>query len=105
VYPRLQELGYKLIGVSPDSPEQNAELAQDLGLEFPLMSDNGLAWTRRFGIVFEAERRGRLPVPAVYLVDGEGTVQFHYVHPNYRVRLDPDLLVVAAEVGVKTPTK
>jgi peroxiredoxin len=105
VYPRLQELGYKLIGVSPDSPEQNAAFAEDIGLEFPLMSDNELAWTRRFGIVFETEKRGRLPVPAVYLVDGEGTVQFHYVHPNYRVRLDPDLLVVAAEVGVRSGTK
>ncbi len=91
--------------MSPDSPEQNAEFAEDLGLDFPLMSDNELAWTRRFGIVFETERRGRLPVPAVYLVDGEGTVQFHYVHPNHRVRLDTELLLAAANAGVKADKK
>ena len=91
--------------MSPDSPEQNREFAEDLGVGFPLMSDNELAWTRRFGIVFEAERRGKLPVPAVYLVDGEGTVQFHYVHPNHRVRLHTDLLLAAAEVGVRSDTK
>jgi len=84
--------------VSPDSPEQNAELGEDLGLGFPLLSDDGLVWTRRFGIVFETERRGRLPVPAVYIVDEEGTVAFHYVHPNYRIRLGTELLLAAAEV-------
>ncbi len=88
--------------MSPDSPEQNAELAEDLGLDFPLMSDNELAWTRRFGIVFQEPGRNALPVPAVYLVDAEGTVQFNYVHPNYRVRLDTELLLAAAEVGVKS---
>jgi len=87
--------------VSPDSPEQNAELGKDLGLDFPLLSDNGLAWTRRFGIVWESERRGRLPVPAVYLVDGKGRVLFHYVNPNHRVRLSTDLLLAAAEVSAR----
>ena len=91
--------------MSPDSPEQNGELAGDLGAAFPVMSDADLAWTRRFGIVFEAGRRGKLPVPAVYVVDAGGTVQFHYVHPNYRVRLDSDLLLAAAEAGVKGDSK
>lgn len=63
------------------------------------MSDEGLNLTRRFGIVFRAPERDPLPVPAVYLVDGEGAITFHYVHPNYRVRLDPDLLLAAARAG------
>lgn len=85
--------------MSPDSPEQNKELAEDLELGFPLLSDPGLAWSQRFGIVFEAGRRGRLPVPAVYLVDGDGSVAFHYVRPNYRIRLGTELLVAAAEIA------
>ena len=101
MYPRLQELGYGLVGVSPDSPEQNTELGRELGLDFPLLSDDGLAWTRRFGIVWESERSGRLPVPAVYLVDDEGTVLFHYVHPDHRIRLATDLLLAAAEVSAR----
>jgi len=38
-------------------------------------------------------------VPAVYLVDGEGMITFHYVHPDYKIRLDPDLLLAAARAG------
>lgn len=98
---RLEELGYGLFAVSPDGPEQNRELAEDLELGFPILADEGLAWTERFGIVWESERRGRLPVPAVYVVDGEGTVLFHYVHPNYRIRLGTELLLAAADVAAR----
>lgn len=66
------------------------------------MSDEDLALTRQFGIVFRAPGRDPLPVPAVYLADEEGTVTFHYVHPDYKIRLDPDVLLAAAQAGVKT---
>lgn len=88
-----------MIAISPDAPEKNAELAQDLGLGFPVVSDEGLVLTRRFDIVFKAPGRDPLPVPAVYLIDGSGTIEFHYVHPDYKVRLDPELLLAAARVG------
>jgi len=88
-----------VIAISPDAPEQGAELAQDLDLDFPVVSDEGLALTRRFGIAFQAPGRDPLPVPAVFLVDGAGTIEFHYVHPDYKVRLDPELLLAAARAG------
>jgi peroxiredoxin len=88
-----------VIAISPDAPEKNAELARDLGLEFPVVGDEDLALSRRFGIVFQAPDRAPLPVPAVYLVDASGLIQFHYVHPDYKVRLDPELLVAIAATG------
>ena len=36
---------------------------------------------------------------AIYLVDASGMIQFHYVHPNYRIRLDPELLLTIARMG------
>ena len=62
------------------------------------MSDEGLALTKEFGIVFQAPERDPLPVPAVYLVDGSGTITFHYVHPDYKLRLHPELLLAAVSV-------
>ena len=87
-----------MIAIGPDSPSQAAEVASDLGLTFPVVSDEGLALSREFGIVFRAPERDPLPVPAVYLVDGSGTITFHYVHPDYKLRLHPDLLLKATEV-------
>jgi len=87
-----------MIAISPDDPGQAAEVASDLGLAFPVVSDEGLTLTRKFGIVFQAPERDPLPVPAVYLVDGGGTVTFHFVHPDYKLRLHPELLLAAASV-------
>jgi hypothetical protein len=39
-----------------------------------------------------------LPVPAVFLVTTNGLIQFEYVNPDYKVRLDPELLLAAAKI-------
>ncbi len=88
-----------MIAISPDGPEEAAGLESDLGLSFPLVSDDGLALSRKFGIVFQAPERDPLPVPAVYLVDRGGTIVFHFVHPDYKLRLHPELLLAAAGVN------
>lgn len=31
----------------------------------------------------------------------DGLINFSYVHPNYRVRLDSDVLLAAVKVGLK----
>jgi peroxiredoxin len=94
-----------LIALSPDGPAKAAELARDMGLSFPVVSDEDLVLTRRFGIAFQAPERGPLPVPAVYLVAGDGTVQFQYVHLNYRIRLKAELLLAAARIGFENDKK
>jgi peroxiredoxin len=76
-----------------------------MGLPFPVVSDEGLVLTRKFGIVFQAPERDPLPVPAVYLVASDGTIQLHYVHPDYRVRLDTELLLAAARAGREDEAK
>jgi hypothetical protein len=67
------------------------------------VSDEGLALTRDFGIVFQAPEREPLPVPAVYLVDPDRTITFHFVHPDYKLRLHPDLLLAATAVEPARP--
>ena len=94
-----------MIALGPDSPAQASEFARDLGLSFPVVSDEGLVATRKFGIAFQAPERDPLPVPAVYLVAGDGTVQFQYVHPNYRIRLKAELLVAATRIGFEDEKK
>ncbi|MGH2569205.1 MAG: hypothetical protein ACRDGA_12785, partial [Bacteroidota bacterium] len=40
-----------------------------------------------------------LPVPAVFIVGTDGVIRFSYVNPNYRVRIDPDVLLAAAKAA------
>jgi len=99
--PELSALGYQLIAISPDRPDKALETAEKHKFSFPVVSDPGLAVSRGFGIVFQRPERRPLPVPAVFVVDQEGRVTFHFVHPDYRVRPDPELIVAAARAGAQ----
>ena len=41
-----------------------------------------------------------LPVPAVFVIDPEGVIDFQYVNPDYRARLDPNVLLAAARAAL-----
>jgi len=47
----------------------------------------------------EGESKVVLPVPAAYIFDTSGLVQFQYVNPNFRVRVSPQLLFYAAQIA------
>ncbi|MBK8550829.1 MAG: hypothetical protein IPL53_07105 [Ignavibacteria bacterium] len=42
-----------------------------------------------------------LPVPSVFILGTDGIISFEYVNPNYKIRLDPDVLLAAAIAGLK----
>jgi peroxiredoxin len=112
-----QALGYQMIAVSPDRPE---ELAKTLGKEkltYTLLSDSKAEALKAFGIGFRVddktylqykaygidleqasgEANRALPVPSVFIVDGEGVLQFSYSHPDYSIRIPGDVILAAAK--------
>jgi len=113
----LADLGAQIIAVSPDSPEKLAEskitspnyqllsddsllLAQKLGLAFYLDDKTAKIDRNKLGVNFvslEGEVKVALPVPAVFVIDTNGLVNFQYANPNYKVRLTEDLLLAAVK--------
>ncbi|MBW3637604.1 MAG: AhpC/TSA family protein [Armatimonadetes bacterium] len=117
IEPQLKTLGYQIIAVTPDSP---SELSRTLGkqpLSYTLLSDSKMSAARALGLAFRVddetfkkyqgfgldlekssgEKHHLLPVPAVYLVGKDGLLNFSYVNPNYKVRLNGDVLLAAAK--------
>ncbi|WP_199768614.1 peroxiredoxin-like family protein [Sphingobacterium sp. HMA12] len=110
--PRLEELGYQLIAISTDSP---SGLAQSVGkekLSYTLLSDADLALSKQVGIAFKAPKGywemlpnttgGKdtdllLPVPSVFIVDNMGMIKFEYINPDFKQRLDSNLLISVAK--------
>ena len=104
----LQALGYHLIAISPDSPASLRAGLKEHKAEYTLISDSSAAFIRALGIAFEVDATTRekyrgygidlekasgqdhhlLPVPAVYIVNSEGVIQYRYANPDYKVRLD-----------------
>lgn len=65
-------------------------------LTFELLSDPGLTLARDMGLAFQQPGRKPLPVPAVYIIGADGGIRFQHVDPNFRVRLDNQVILAAA---------
>ncbi|MDQ8184525.1 peroxiredoxin-like family protein [Pelagicoccus sp. SDUM812002] len=112
------ELGYQIVGISPDSPELLASIEKDGELPYTLYSDSGVSAIEGFGIDFTLNKatllkykgfgidlgknsgglnKDRLPAPAVFIVTPDNQIAFSYVNPNYKDRIPGDLLLAAAK--------
>jgi peroxiredoxin len=113
----LYEIGYQLIAISPDRPEKLKTALMENELDYTLLSDSPMEATKAFGIAFKVDPKTveryksvgidlesdsgydhhLLPAPAVYVLNTEGMVKFNYVNPNYRERINGDVLLTAAK--------
>ena len=117
---KIVELGYQLIGISPDSPENLKMTDEKKQLDYSLYSDANGEFTKALGLAFKSPEKysgmlcevsdgrnqGFLPVPSVFVVDQSGTILFEYINPNYKTRLSAKLLLaVLSNLDVNLPNQ
>ena len=110
---RFEDLGAYMMAISPQRPEQAAEMAEKQGLTYDLLSDPGNTVAQTFGIVYHLQDEMQsiydefgldlpvwngdesfdLPVPATYVVDSESRIRMAFVDPDYTKRLDPSEII------------
>ncbi|GGZ20487.1 peroxiredoxin [Echinicola pacifica] len=107
----ILDMGYQIVAISPDSPEGLHATVDKNELKYDLYSDSDLAVTKAFGLAYKAPEKykkmlfnasaeknpGELPVPALFVVDQEGTIQFEYINPNYDQRINAPMLKAVLE--------
>jgi len=72
-YPSISGQGGEVIALSTDGPDEAKDLAVDLRLPFPVISDPDARIIRLYGIFDAAVDTA---FPAIFLVDRQGAVQF-----------------------------
>ncbi|MBK1897330.1 peroxiredoxin-like family protein [Chryseobacterium paridis] len=112
IAPDLEKLGYQIIAISTDQPEGLMQSATKEKLSYTLLSDADLVVSKQFGIAFKAPKGywemlpkttgGKnidllLPVPSVFILDKKGTIHFEYINPDFKQRLNPELLKSVAQ--------
>ena len=117
--PQLRELGYRIVAISPDRPEELEKSTEKDELTYTLLSDSSMHAAKAFGIAFEVdtemlkkldsynidiedasgEKHHMLPVPAVFIVGTDGVIYFVYANPDYKTRIDPEVLLAAAKAN------
>lgn len=113
--PELKAKGFDILFLSGDRPELLYEsLAEEAqSLDYTVLSDQHLEAASALGLAFAVDyefykSRGldleettgtdhhALPVPAVYIVDTTGIIEFAHAEPDYRQRLSADAIREAA---------
>ena len=118
----LTKLGYQVIAISPEAPmavSKSQQNTKDIALSYTLLSDEKLSAAKAFGVAYyldakttalykgtyginltyDSSGQAVLPAPAVYILNTKAEVQFSYVHVNYKTRLQPELLLLAAKLA------
>ena len=113
----LRRSGATLLAISPQAPETSTATTEANRLAFPVLSDSNLTAANAFGIAFtfppelveyfaeigtdvpvlNGNGLWALPVPATYLIDIRGVIQYANVEPDYRRRPDPCETLLALE--------
>ena len=107
--PDFEQTGAQLVAISPQTPDNSLNTQEKNKLAFEVLSDVGNNITRSFGLVFtmpadlqnlydhfgldlpkhNGDRTFELPMPATYVVDKNGTIQYAFIPADYTQRAEP----------------
>ncbi len=110
-----RELGARIVAITPESRRFAQQLDADGGGAFPILADldNGYALSVNLAIWVDEAMAGLiagagwdvpsyqgneawvLPIPAVFVLGGDGVIVARHVNPDYRERADIDDMIAA----------
>lgn len=114
----IRAKGAQLIVITPEAEEGVDSSAAKSGAQFPIISDKDMKIANGYKVAFKVDEKtlGRykmsgidllknnnqskdayLPVPAVYIVNTEGSIKFRYFEEDYKKRLTIKDLLKALE--------
>lgn len=99
--------GAQVVAITPELPEGIDSTVKKTGAIFPILHDKDMKLSTEYQVVYNVDDRtlGRyrtggidllkangqrmamLPVPAVYIINTEGTITYRYFNENYRSRV------------------
>ena len=103
----IKEKGARLIAITPEKPEFISKTIEKTKASFPLLYDKEMKIMKAYGVAFEVDERTvsryknadidlvtanghkdkvYLPVPAVYIINNEGTIVYRFFDTDYKKR-------------------
>ncbi|MFW5658794.1 MAG: peroxiredoxin family protein [Bacteroidota bacterium] len=109
---RFQDKGIVMLAIGPDDPQTNRQLVEAVGLPFHVLSDPDLSVVNQYGIRVKNHNPGKTggenetdsPLPASFLIDKTGTVQFTSHPARVGEFLRPELIFPVLDELDRYPT-
>lgn len=109
----IVDFGATLFSISPMLKSISGLLVKKLGLQFPVLCDQGNLVAQSFGLVYtlsdsiqpiysefgidlvktNGDTSQSLPLPATYIINSEGTITYSFVDADHSIRLDPEIML------------
>lgn len=106
--------GATLLAVSPMLKSITSAFIQKVGLTFPVLCDTDNIIAKQYGLVFtladtlrpiytgfgidlekaNGNNTHQLPLPATYLINQNGIIQYSFIDVDHTTRLDPEQIVI-----------
>lgn len=103
----IAEKGAQLVAITPEGSAGVQKTTEKTGAGFPIVSDSEMKISDKYRVAFEVDGRSlsryknagidllqinqqkhaQLPVPAVYIINKDGTVTFRYFNEDYKKRI------------------
>ncbi|HEY4381114.1 MAG TPA: peroxiredoxin-like family protein [Acidobacteriaceae bacterium] len=128
LHAQVRAAGALFVAISPQTQRHNDFTLQQHSLQFPILSDPDAAIAEQFGIAYSvpdahreyykrilvnipfvnsgnmykaaSESAWRLPLPATFVVNQDGTIAFSEAHADFRVRPEPAEVMQAVLAAV-----
>jgi peroxiredoxin Q/BCP len=95
----LNDAGFEVLGISPDSPEKLAKFVEAEGLTFPLLSDADRSVMAQWATFGEKQNYGRTVMGVIrstFIVDPEGKI----AKASYNVKATGHVVKLRRDLGV-----
>ena len=113
--PQIEAKGAKLIAIAPEAPDNSLTTKEKNELSFEVLSDTNNQTAKemnlvfrlpasletlykKFGINLDANQNNtnqELPIAATYIVEQDGTISYHFLEEDYKLRADPSEILTA----------
>jgi len=112
----LKDIGFQLIAIAPDRPEEMVKTRKKEKAKYTLLCDTKMEAARAYGVAFRVddrtyrtykmagvdlekysgEKHHQLPVPSVFIVGKDKVIDFVHYNPDYTKRISNQDLKNAA---------
>jgi peroxiredoxin len=122
--PKFLTLGYQILAVCTDKPEDLQSTMTEDHLTYTLLSDRSMAAASAFRVAFRLNDQDEkkyashniavpeipgeagahwLPVPSIFIIGTDGVIKFVEFNPDFRIRPLPEEILAAAAQAKSAP--
>ena len=88
----------EVVAIAVDSVAENAEVAENLALNYRVLSDPQLQAIDAYGLRHDDPGQEKpIAHPASFLIDRDGIIRWRDVTSNYRLRPRPEIILAAID--------